>query len=380
TLIDEYFGDRTGVQAGLVAGVTFDTSIDAFCMLMAGHTLHVIADEVRLDAAALVAYVDDHRLDFLDLTPSYLSVLLSEGLLSDTHDHVPAVLMVGGEALGAELWSRLRSAERTVVLNYYGPTECTVDAVAWPLAGSVTPVIGRPLENTSAYVLDEQLRLVAPGVAGELFLAGSGLARGYLGRPDLTAERFLPDPFGAAGSRMYRTGDVVRWTAAGVLEYLGRADDQVKIRGFRIELGEIESALAAHEGVERAAVLVREDRPGDQRLVAYLVTADGVEPVGLRAHVAAALPEYMVPSAFVTVPEFPLTVHGKLDHRALPAPELELVAEGRPPRDGRERVLCALFGEVLGVEGVTIDDNFFALGGHSLLVTRLVSRIRTELG
>ncbi|MEV4617065.1 non-ribosomal peptide synthetase, partial [Kitasatospora sp. NPDC049258] len=373
-LIDPHFGDRANVPAALVAGTTFDTSLDAFCLLVAGHQLHLIPDEVRLDAGALTRYVAEHRIEFLDLTPSYLSVLLGEGLLADP-DHAPALLMVGGEALGAELWARLRAQGRTAVYNYYGPTECTVDAVAWPLAGSELPVIGRPIDNTGAHVLDGGLGLVPPGVPGELFLTGAGLARGYLNRPDLTAERFLPDPFGAPGTRMYRTGDLVRWTSGGVLEYLGRADDQVKIRGFRIELGEIEAVLSGFEGVEQAAVLVRDE----DRLVAYVVPAE-VDTGELRARAAAALPGYMVPSAFVALAEFPLTVHGKLDRRALPAPEPELDVAGRAPRTEREQLLCALFGELLGVEQVSIDDNFFALGGHSLLVTRLVSRIRTELG
>ncbi|MER8185724.1 alpha/beta fold hydrolase, partial [Kitasatospora sp. NPDC094015] len=377
TLMAEHFADRSGVPVGLVAGATFDTSLDALCFMAAGHELHLVPDGIRLDGAALARYIEANRLDFLDLTPSYLSVLAAEGLLDADREHVPAVLMVGGEALGAELWSRLRGAERTVVHNYYGPTECTVDAVAWPLAASEVPVIGRPIDNTLAYVLDEGLGLVPPGVPGELFLAGAGLARGYLNRPDLTGERFLPDPFGVAGTRMYRTGDLVRWTAAGVLEYLGRADDQVKIRGFRIELGEIEAVLAAHPAVARAAVLVREQ----DRLVGYLVPYTGVDldVDGVRAHVAAALPGYMVPSAFVVLAEFPLTVHGKLDRRALPAPEVGTDPQGRAPRSDRERVLCGLFAELLGVERVSIDDNFFTLGGHSLLVTRLVSRIRTEL-
>ncbi|MFJ1709923.1 condensation domain-containing protein, partial [Kitasatospora sp. NPDC088346] len=342
--------------------------------------LHLISDDVRLDAAALTRYVAEHRLDFLDLTPSYLSVLVAEGLLDAEREHVPALVMAGGEAVSTDLWAELRSAERTVSLNYYGPTECTVDAVAGSLAGSSSPVIGRPLDNTRGYVLDGGLRLVPPGVPGELFLAGVGLARGYLNRAGLTAERFLPDPFGEPGGRMYRTGDLVRWNAAGVLEYLGRADDQVKIRGFRIELGEIEAALSGHPAVSQAVVVVREDRPGDQRIVAYLVADPTVDQVELRAHVAAAVPEYMVPSAFVLLEAFPLTVHGKLDRRALPAPDLALVTAGRAPRTGRERVLCALFAEVLGLDGVSIDDNFFSLGGHSLLVTRLVSRIRAELG
>ncbi|QEU88461.1 non-ribosomal peptide synthase/polyketide synthase [Streptomyces viridosporus] len=365
-------------RVALTAVFSFDTAWDGVLWMLDGHELHLIDDDTRRDPEALAAYVDRERVDFLDLTPAFAGQLVEAGLLADGRHH-PAVLMLGGEALGPDLWSRLRAAPRTTAYNFYGPTEATIDTVFLPLAESEKPLVGRPVRNTRVHVLDGHLRPVPPGVTGELYLAGDQLARGYLGRPDLTAGSFVANPFGEPGSRLYRTGDLVRATADGLLEYRGRTDDQVKVRGFRIELGEIESALAAGPDVAAAAVVVREDTPGVRRLVGYAVPAAGAapEPAALRERVGRTLPEYMVPAAVVLLDALPLTANGKLDRGALPAPDFSARATGgRAAGDPVEQALCALFADVLGLPEVGVDSSFFDLGGDSIVSIQLVARAR----
>ncbi|MFF5020274.1 amino acid adenylation domain-containing protein, partial [Streptomyces sp. NPDC001165] len=379
--------DSRPLRVALTTSISFDAVWDQLSCLLEGHELHVVSAEVLSDIGLLATWLDAHDVDFLELTPTHMAAAVSEGLF-DNGRRTPALLVVGGEAVPDSLWEWLGSlGEGTRSFSFYGPTECTVYQVFAEPRSTPRPILGGPTFNMRVFVLDDGLEPVAPGVTGELYVTGAGLARGYLNRPALTAERFVACPFGAPGERMYRTGDLARWRADGTLEFVGRADDQVKIRGFRIEIGEVEAVLARYPGIARAVAVVREDIPGDKRLVGYAVPAPGQSPEQiaqlpglLRRHAAGPLPDYMVPAAVVVLDRLPLTANGKLDRKALPEPDYAVASTHRAPTNVREEMLCAAFAEVLGLPGVGVDDHFFELGGHSLLATRLVARIRALLG
>ncbi|MGD3111911.1 amino acid adenylation domain-containing protein, partial [Streptomyces sp. YGL11-2] len=342
----------------------------------------VVAPEGSLEPHVLRDIVTAECVTALFLTTALFNVIAE--VEPQALAGVRAVCTGGERAAPGAMQQLARELPGTRVHHVYGPTETTTFATRYhvtPETPAGPPPIGHPLDGMRAYVLDAALGLVPPGVAGELYLAGQGVARGYTARPGLTATRFVADPFDPSGGRMYRTGDLVQWDADGRLVYLSRTDDQVKLRGHRIEPGEIEGVLAGLPSVVAACVVVREDLPGDRQLVGYVVPADGcpMDEGELSASVARVLPPYMVPSAFVTLATLPLTPNGKVDRRALPAPRVPERAAGRGPRTVREELLLTLFADVLGTDGIGVHDDFFALGGHSLLATRLVSRVRSLL-
>ncbi|WP_052868020.1 non-ribosomal peptide synthetase [Streptomyces niger] len=386
---DRDTGSSSGVIAQL-ASVGFDVSLEeTLPALVSGGTIAIPEPDVRTDPVRLVHWMDRHRVTMVIaptlMIDSICSAAVAEGL------ELPAFTDVAQAGSPLMLSDDMRSllssgpAERRL-LNYYGPTE-THAATMLVQSGQVaaegrSPAvpIGRPVWNQRIYLLDGESRPVPPGVVGEIFIAGAGVARGYLAKPGLTAERFLPDPFAGTGERMYRTGDLARWAGDGTLVFVGRADHQVKIRGYRVEPGEVEATLLKHPDVARAVVTAVEQAPGDVRLVAYAVGVDGTRlvPARLRRYVADTLPAFMVPASFVVLDRMPMTANGKVDVAALPAPQWTV--SGRAPRTPQEEILCRLVADVLKIAEVGVDDDFFELGGHSLQVARVASRVRSVLG
>ncbi|MFC0003411.1 non-ribosomal peptide synthetase, partial [Micromonospora siamensis] len=363
----------------LLTSIAFDASVTGlYGTLTSGGCVHLA--DIDDDLAALTP---PGGFTFLKVTPSHLALLGGP-----TAECAPTgQLIVGGEAVTGEQlrpWHERRPA--LTIINNYGPTETTVacsDFAIRPgdeIADGVQP-LGQPMWNARVYVLDETLQPVPVGVAGEAYVVGAGLGRGYVNRPGLTAQRFVACPF-EAGQRMYRTGDLVRWNTRGELEFLSRVDDQVKVRGFRVELGEVEAALLRLPAVAEAAVIVREDRPGDRRLAGYVTLAPDAQasPTELRQALSVTLPSYMVPSAVVVLDRMPLTPNRKVDRRALPAPDFTVASAGRASASAREQALCDLFARVLGTDRIGVEDSFFDLGGHSLLAAVLVAHVAQEFG
>jgi amino acid adenylation domain-containing protein len=365
-------------RSTLIAAPAFDASVlELWPYLASGASIHIPDRETRASAPKLLAWLAAEGISI-----SFMPTPLAEAVLQEPAPEGLALrtLLTGGDKL-----KHYPNAQTPFALvDHYGPTESTVvTTCAWVSAGPVTlaaPPIGRPIANTRVYVLDSEMRLLPRGVVGELYIGGEGLARGYLNRPGLTAERFVPDAFGGVpGARLYKSGDLVRHLPDGQLAFEGRVDQQVKVRGFRVEPQEIEAALGRHAGVAASVVLAREAASGVQHLVAYIVPRDAqVSPDELRSHLRLKVPEYMVPSVFVTLPELPLTANGKIDRRALAAYELPARGEAAlAPRNETERELAEIWAQLLRAPGVGVRDNFFDHGGHSLLATQLLSRIRS---
>jgi amino acid adenylation domain-containing protein/non-ribosomal peptide synthase protein (TIGR01720 family) len=379
--MSRHYEVHAGDVALLTTPISFDIAgLELYLPLVNGATLHVVPREIAIDGVALRGYLTASRPTLVQGTPALWQLLREAGWSPDEAPR-PLRILCGGEAMPQDLGEFLSASARAEVWNLYGPTETTIWSLVLRVRNREPISIGYPMWNTFVHVLDDMLRPVPDGAQGELYLSGDGLARGYLGKPGLTAERFVACPSGPPGSRMYRTGDVVRRRPDGALDFLGRVDEQVKIRGYRIELGEIESVLRTLPGVAQARAIVREDTPGVKQLAGYVVATAGhaLEPGELRRLLGAQLPEYMVPAGIAVLRSFPLTPSGKVDRKALPPLEFHS-AKRRAPVTPQEATLVELFRELLHVVELGVDDGFFDFGGNSLLATRLIAQIRSALG
>jgi acyl-coenzyme A synthetase/AMP-(fatty) acid ligase/acyl carrier protein len=367
-------------RASQLAGVGFDVAVwEIWPYLTAGASVHIVGEDERADGSLLKEWIEEQG-----ITLSYVPTPIAEVISQEPWGGKLRVMYIGG----SQMKSRPRAGHGFTLYNHYGPTEATVLATAGEVKpareADGLPSIGRAVMNTQVYILDRGMRPVPVGVAGELYIGGAGVARGYAGQAGLTAERFVPDPFTEeGGGRLYRTGDIGRHRSDGEIEFCGRVDQQVKIRGFRVELGEVEAVLAQHAGVREAVVVARGDRDENSRLVAYVVTDQSApSTTELRSFLREYLPDYMLPATFVQLSELPLTSNGKVDRRRLPAPDLQNPDPKRAyiaPRTHTETLIAEIWAEVLGVARVGIEDDFFELGGHSLIATQVMSRIRKAL-
>jgi acyl-CoA synthetase (AMP-forming)/AMP-acid ligase II/acyl carrier protein len=371
------FAISRGSRVAQLASLNFDASVlEIFSTLLSGATLFLVDSLVVMSGPELGRFLRENGITTMAIPPSLFDLVPA--------GDYPALrsIVVGGEACTAEIAARWSGGR--LFFNAYAPTEATIYSTLMlcPEGSRKTPALGRPIQNMQVYLLDHYGQPAPAGVPGELHIGGVGVAPGYLNRRELTAEKFIPDPFsGSHGARLYKTGDLARFLPDGNLEFLGRTDHQVKIRGFRIELAEIETVLGEHPLVREVAVIAREDAPGDKRIVAYIVLRAGhaTDISDLRSHLKHRLPDYMLPSVFVTLESMPLSETGKIDRESLPMPEQsrpELEHSYAAPATALEKVLADIFGEVLKIERVGVRDNFFELGGHSLLATRAVSKIR----
>lgn len=376
-------GSEPPVKISLNAPLLFDASIQQLLMLLGGHHLFIVPGEIRADAEAMVDFMVQHDLDAFECVPSQAKAILNTERWFRL-EKLPRLMLIGGEAIDKESWEKMRRRPDVAFFNEYGPTECSIVATFWDLSReeAVLPTIGRPMAGARIYILDRDLQPVPPGVSGMIYIGGEGLARGYYQRPDLTAERFIPNPFSTApGSRLYLTGDLGKYRSDGLIDYLGRGDGQVKIRGFRMELGEIEAVLQQQAQVLEAVVQTFRNQANELQLVAYVVFRPGEEATEteLRSYMGARLPAYMIPALFMVLDQMPLTPNRKIDRRRLPVPDRTVTAPSGDyvaPRTAAEEMLAGLYAEVLSLPRVGARDDFFDLGGHSLLATRLITRIR----
>lgn len=376
--LQSFFKNAFGVteqdRIGLFASMSFDASVwEMFMALLNGASLYILSRQTIHDFVTFENYLSENELSIITLPPTYLTHLTPERITS------LRIMITAGSAASAPLVNKWKNKLRYI--NAYGPTETSICATIWEAPSDQLPVqtvpIGKPIQNTHVYIVDEDLQLLPPGSEGELCIGGVGLARGYWNRPDLTAEKFVDNPF-VPGEKMYRTGDLAKWLPDGTIEFLGRIDHQVKIRGHRIELGEIESVLLSHDQVKEAVVMAREDNQGGQYLCAYYISSCEVNPAQLRDYAAQKLPAYMLPSYFVKLDKMPLTPNDKIDRKALPEPDFSANANGDsyvPPRNETESILAAIWQDVLGIERIGIRDNFYALGGDSIQAIQVVARL-----
>ncbi len=376
-IYEEEEGKERSRKVSLNAPLGFDASVQQIAMLMGGDRLEVIPQEIRGDGEEMVKYLESRRVEVFDCTPTQLGLMIEGGLLRG--GRYPEKVMVAGEEMSERMWKELseRRGDRRYY-NIYGPTESTVDATWVEVEGEERVSIGKVMSNYRGYVLDERKRIVGIGERGELYIGGAGVSRGYIKGEEKTAERYVPEEWSVVGGeRMYRTGDMVRYEVGGALEYEGREDGQVKIRGHRIEVGEIEEVIKEEGRVKQCVVRVREEQPGDKKLVAYVIGSDKGIPSSqeLEVYLRARLPEFMVPTAWVEMKELPLTLNGKLDLNALPAPNLIAPEYSIAARDSTELHLFSLWSRVLGRNDFGIHDNFFDLGGNSLNAVILLSRV-----